>query len=64
MIDWRKTAEQNGISVEQFEKEMFTVACAMATMRIDRDGQEGECFKFSCGDQVGKIELYVRRVED
>ena len=65
MINWRKTAEQNGLTPEEFEREIMMAACAMATMKIDkRSDSQANCFKFTSSDQVGKIELYVRRVHE
>lgn len=60
MTDWRRFAENQGLTVEEFKKEIFTAACAVAA--IDLDGQEdGTALRFTCNDGSGDLELYVRR---
>lgn len=62
MIDWRKIAADNNLSTEEFAKEMFTVAACLAAMSLDRD-EDKECLKFTCSDDKGPLELYVRRLD-
>lgn len=60
MIDWKKVANMNGLTPEEFEKEMFTVACCLGAMRIDNSDERG-AIRFACADEVGKLEMIVRR---
>ena len=63
MIDWRKVAEQHGLSAAEFKEEVYSVAAIVAA--IDIDNQEGgNAVKFTCSDNVGNLELIVRRVSD
>jgi hypothetical protein len=60
MIDWRKVAKSNGLTNEEFEKEIFTVAACLGAITLDSQ-KEGDCLKFSCSDDVGRLELYIKR---
>ena len=64
MIDWRRFAEHQGLTVEEFKKEIFTAACAIAAIDLDQQEGEGEsaALRFVCNDGVSDLELYVRRV--
>ena len=62
MIDWRKIAEQNGLSTEEFAKEIFTVAACLGAMSLDEQ-QIGDSLKFTCSDDIGPLELWVRRAD-
>ena len=63
MIDWRRFAEQQGLTAEEFKKEIFTVACAIAAADLDQHQEEdGTALRFVCNDGVSDLELYVRRV--
>lgn len=64
MIDWQEIAVQNGLSIEEFKVELYTAAAAIAAMDLDKQEHRGDCIKFTCSDEVGKLELYVRRVEE
>ena len=62
-INWQQIAEQNGLSIDEFKKEIFTVAACMGVMDLDsRDADENEAMRFTCSDEVGKIEVYIKRV--
>jgi hypothetical protein len=61
-INWQKIAEQNGLAPDEFSKEIFTVACAVAAMKIDSQNHDG-VLKFTCSDDVGQLEMYVRRAD-
>ena len=61
MIDWEDLADINNWSQEQFRKEILTVAAVVGAMELDKSNEEGEVFRFTCSDDAGKIELYVRR---
>ena len=60
-INWREVAEQNGLTPEEFKKEIFTVACALGSMDLD-DKDSGTALKFTCSDDIGKLELFIKRV--
>jgi len=64
MIDWRRFAERQGLTVEEFKNEIFTAACAIAATDLDQQQQEedGTALRFVCNDGVSDLELYVRRV--
>ena len=61
-INWKEIAEQNGLTPDEFSKEIFTVACAVASMKIDSQNHDG-ALKFTCSDEVGPLEMYVRRAD-
>ena len=60
MIDWRKIAEQNELTPEEFRKEIFTVAACLGAMSLDEQ-QIGDSLKFTCADEIGPLELSIRR---
>lgn len=62
MIDWQKVAEQNGLNPEEFGTEVLAVAACIGVMRLDGEGAADEALRFTCSDDVGEIELIVRRV--
>ena len=61
-INWQSVAEQNGLTPDEFSKEIFTVACALAAMKIDSQDNDG-VLKFTCSDEFGKLEMHVHRVD-
>ena len=61
-INWQQVAQQNRLTPDEFQKEIFTVACAVGA--IDLDNQDaGTALKFTCSDEVGKLELLIKRVD-
>lgn len=64
MINWQEVAESNGLTPEAFKLEIFTVAAALGAMDLDKQKHKGDCVKFTSSDEVGKLELYIRRVEE
>lgn len=60
MVDWRKIAEQNGLTPEEFRKEIFKVAACLGAMSLDEQ-QIGDSLKFTCSDEIGPLELWIRR---
>lgn len=62
MIDWQKVAEQNGLSVKEFESEIYTIAACIAANSIDKQ-KGGDAIKFTCSDDVSKLEMIIKRVE-
>ena len=61
MIDWEKIAKFNGLSPDEFKKEIFTVAACLGAMDLDARGAgSDEAMKFSTTGETGAIELYVR----
>lgn len=64
MIDWQQFAKINGMSPDEFEKEIFLVAAALGAKKIDEsNGDSLDLLKFKCTDSVGNIEIYVRRTD-
>ena len=60
-IDYKKYAEDNGLTPEAFKKEMMRVCACLMSMELD--GQDSkDAIKYSCSDDTSKIELYCRRV--
>ena len=62
MIDWGKVAIENKLTPEKFEDEIFSVACAVGSMAIDKK-VGGTGIVFECSDSRGKIRLTVERFE-
>ena len=60
MIDWREVAKSNGLTNEEFEKEVFTVAACLGAISLDSQ-KIGDSLKFTCSDEVGPLELWIRR---
>ena len=60
MIDWKKVAELNGLTTEEFKKEIFTVAACLGAMALDYQ-EVGGCLKFTCSDDIGPLALWIRR---
>lgn len=63
MIDWENLAKLNGLTNEQFEKEVFMAAAALGAKRIDERRTAGEALKFTCSDEIGTICLLVKRID-
>ena len=65
MIDWEQIAKMNGLSPEEFRKEIFTVAACVGAMQLDEQETDNRTMlKFSCSDDVGKIEVLIRRAPE
>jgi len=62
LVDWRNFAERQGMTVDEFKKEIFTAACAIAATDLDQQNKEGMALKFKCNDGVSDLELHVRRI--
>tara|TARA_R110001606_G_scaffold380972_1_gene541824 strand:+ start:34 stop:222 length:189 start_codon:yes stop_codon:yes gene_type:complete len=60
MIDWREIAKMNNLTPEDFKKEIFTVAACIGAISLD-DQKIGDSLKFTCSDEVGPLELWIRR---
>ena len=60
MINWKEIAEQNNLTPEEFQKEIFTVAACLGSMSLDEQ-EIGDSLKFTCSDDKGPLELWVRR---
>tara|TARA_R110000851_G_C13040252_1_gene562088 strand:- start:1144 stop:1335 length:192 start_codon:yes stop_codon:yes gene_type:complete len=60
MIDWKDIASKNGLSVEEFKKEIFTSACAIAAIDIDKQ-EDGTVMKFTCSDDQGPLVMIIKR---
>jgi len=62
-IDWEAFAKMNGMSPEQFKKEIMSVAAVVGAMAIDANDEQDMVMKFTCSDNIGKIMLTIRRVK-
>lgn len=63
MIDWEEVAKRNDMKPKELEKDVLTACAVMGVLRIDTQ-DKFEVFRFTCRDEVGKIELTVRRVQN
>lgn len=63
MSNWEQVAKANGLTPQEFEKEIFTAAACLGVMRID-NGEAGDAdtLKFTCSDSIGKIAVYAKRI--
>ena len=64
MIDWKEFAEINKLTPEEFQRQILTVAACIGATLIDQ-GVTGEAdtLKFTCSDSIGKIGVFVRRLD-
>ena len=63
MIDWQKVAQQNNLTTDEFTIELLQAAAALGVMQID-EKSDNDTLKFKTSDDRGKIEVYIRRVND
>jgi len=64
VIDWGKFAEINNLTPEEFQREVLTVAACIGATLIDQGATgEADTLKFTCSDGVGKIGVFVRRLD-
>jgi len=59
-INWQEIARQNNLTPEEFQKEIFMLAACIGAMSLD-DHKIGDSLKFTCSDEVGPLELLIRR---
>ena len=62
MIDWKRFADMNGLTPEQFRKEIYMSMVAMADMQIDESEHNG--IAFSMGVKDYKVRVIVERITD
>jgi hypothetical protein len=63
MVNWEQIAKLNGLTPKEFEKEIFTCAACVGAMQLDKTSHsEFNALKFTCSDEVGKIEVLIRRI--
>lgn len=63
MIDWTSIAKSNGMSPEEFTKEILTIAAVVGVMGIDSQSGDITELRFTCNDEIGKVEVTVKRIE-
>ena len=63
MIDWQKVAQQNNLTTDEFTIELLQAVAALGVMQID-EKSDNDTLKFKTSDNHGKIEVYIRRVND
>lgn len=64
-IDWKKVADENGLSFKEFRDELFLAAAAMGAAEIDSGEDENSLsFRFETEDESGCILVYVIRKVD
>ena len=61
MINWEQIAKQNGLTPEEFTKEILT--CAAVVGAIDIDKNKSDLIRFTCSDEESEIVLTIHRVE-
>lgn len=59
MINWEQIAQQNGLTPEEFTKEILTCAAVVGAMELDKNYSNR--IRFTCSDQIGEIEVTVKR---
>lgn len=59
MINWEQIAKQNGLTPEEFTKEILACAAVVGVMKAD--SEYSQAIKFTCSDEVGEIEVTVKR---
>ncbi len=57
-------AKMNNLSPSQFEKEILTAAAVIGGMKIDQGEGDEDALKFTCSDGVGKIVIYITRLDE
>lgn len=60
MINWQEVAQNNGLTPEEFKKEIFTIAACLGAMDLDADDSVN-AIKFTCSDGIGPLEVYIKR---
>ena len=63
MVDWESIAKSNGLSPDEFTKEILSIAAVVGSISIDRQVGDMTELKFTCSDEVGKIEVTVKRID-
>lgn len=65
MTDWKKIAQRQNLTPAQFRNEILTVAACVGALELDKNGATpDEAMRFSCHDEVGEIEVYIKRVKE
>jgi hypothetical protein len=59
-IDWAAVAKNNGLSPDEFAKEIYMAAATIGAMTLDKQKHNG-AVKFTGKDEVGTIELWIKR---
>jgi hypothetical protein len=59
-IDWKNMAEENGLTPEEFRKEIFCVAACLGAMDLDKEECTGDTVKFTTSFGGKKIHVYVK----
>jgi hypothetical protein len=54
MINWQEIAQQNDLSIDEFEKEIYSVAACIAAMQLDKKPNV-DSMRFTCSDEVGRL---------
>lgn len=62
MIDWKEVADLNGLTQDEFNKEILTTAACVGAAMIDKKG-DGNHVKLTCSDEKSSIEVWVRRTD-
>lgn len=58
----KEWAKINGLTPKEFTREILGYAATVGTMEIDKDGDDIDTLVYKVEDDVGKIEVIIRRV--
>jgi len=58
-IDWEEVARINGLSQEEFAKEIFMAAAALGAMELDTN--KSKALRFTSSDEKGPLYLEISR---
>lgn len=54
-------ARRNGMSADEFKREVFTCAAAIGAMEIDKRGDYDEALRFTTKDSTSQIVVHIKR---
>lgn len=60
MIDWKRVAEMNGLTEEEFETQVLACAASIGAVRIDEEGGDGFLMAIFA-DETSEIHLLIQR---
>ena len=61
MIDWQKVARQNGLTPEEFTKEILKVAAAVGEIELERT--KSELLRFTASDDKSTVQILIKRID-
>ena len=61
-INWLEIAQQYELTPEQFADQIYTTACVLWGMELESQDPK-TALRFTCSDDVGELELSIKRVK-